>query len=676
MTNIIPVRLLSRTSSVTDWKCQRARYYANEIYGRGISKSTTSLALFTGIVLHDSLAAIATYHQRGEVVPIDTIATLAFNQIYDNLSVVPEGEMISSETEEFAKEQGSLTEGIIRGYFRHVWPRLLIQYPKIVAIEQEVEYKLEEPKTCHHCSGSSVETDENGNNEINCPMCGGLGSIGGFIFMAKPDLILEDPSGEWHYIEFKSTSYKKDSWINSWDSAVQLHSSVKAVEETMGRAPVDVTIVGMYKGYCLTPETPVLTSDLRWVTVGSLAVGDKLAAFEETSANNRSGGKSLREWREATVDATGRELMPCYEIELADGTKFTCTGEHKWLTASEFDGMGSAIWKTTETLSINKSRIVKLIEPWEGLGEFEPHDAGYLAAAFDGEGHLACHKFDRDGKGYSSLSLNFTQNPNPMMTHMEGLMSKYGITWSGNDRKGERKIQTLQIYNKIKVLSLLGKLRPKRLLPKLDFNDLGMVKFLPTRPVLVVGKKFVGLKEVVTLSTDTGTFIASGFASHNSSYGKQSSPFTYCYKKSGNPPFTQDQIEYAYKAGFKRYPTWELPGGVKKWIDDMPEQILGDQFPMTAPIFYNQDLVERFFAQRLIREVEIRNAMVDLNEHPENEQIILDTHFQQKFDVCQPSFGGYTCEYKKLCFSDVKEPLNEGFQLRDPHHERDRKQYE
>lgn len=374
MGKVFPVRLLSRTATILDWRCPRARFWGNEYLGRGISKSSTSLALFTGISIHDSLAAIATFHQRGEVVPIDIIAETAYQQIYDNLSTVPDGEMVSSETEDFAKEQGSLTEGIIRGYYRHVWPRLLAQYPKIVAIEQEVEYKMAD----------------------------------GFIFMAKPDLIMEDNEGEWHYIEFKSTSSKKASWINSWDTAVQLHSSIKAVEQTLGKAPIDVTILGMYKGY--------------------------------------------------------------------------------------------------------------------------------------------------------------------------------------------------------------------------------------------------------------------------ESYGKQSSVFCYSYQKKGNPPFSQDQIEYAYKAGFKRYGTWELPGGVKKWVEEMPEMILADQFPMTAPIYVNEDLVERFFAQRLIRETEIRDAMIKLEGHPYDEQSIMDTAFPQKFDMCVPSFG-WSCEFKKLCHSNVFDPLSEGFELRSPHHAREAEMY-
>src|SRR6185503_10738340 len=93
-----------------------------------------------------------------------------------------------------------------------------------------------------------------------------------------------------------------------------------------------------------------------------------------------------------------------------------------------------------------------------------------------------------------------------------------------------------------------------------------------------------------------------------------SSPFCYAYKKSGNPPFTQDQVQYDYKAGFRRSPTWEMAGGVKAWVASMPDNVLADQFPMTAPIMVNDALVDKFFKQRLYREMEIANAIPFINE--------------------------------------------------------------
>lgn len=359
---VFPVRLIDRTRTVTDWKCPRARYWGYEYLGRGIVKKGTSLPLFMGILIHDAMAAIATLTQLGKPVPIDEIADAARLDMVKNLT--DSLDVVIPEAMEFACEQAALTEGIIRGVYKHVWPRLMEMYPKIVYVETEMEYLLSD----------------------------------GYVFMTKPDLIVEDREGELVYLEYKSTSSKQEKWIQSWDTAVQLHSSIKATEATTGRKPSYVQIVGMYKGY--------------------------------------------------------------------------------------------------------------------------------------------------------------------------------------------------------------------------------------------------------------------------ESYGKQSSPFCYAYKKFGNPPFTQDQVQYEYKAGFRRFATWELPGGTKGWVDSMPENVLANQFPMTAPILVNDDLVDAFFRQRLAREREIANLPPDHNLYD------LDSVFPQKFDQCVPSFG-WSCEYKKLCHGRVDEPLQEGFELRTPHHARE-----
>jgi len=629
--------LFDRSRTVTDWKCSRAFFYNYKLNGKGIVPDGNPIELYLGTTIHDGLAVVADHHlNNGGKVDIDLIADTAREQVRGALSVDgPEGQAPSEDDANFASEQGALVEGILRGFYKHVWPGLMKAYPKIVAIEKELTYKYD-----------------------------------GLTFMARPDIILEDKDGGIWYVEYKSTASKDARWINSWQTAVQLHSTCRAIEQTLGVKPTGVIVQGLYKGYkCLVPETPVLTADLKWKPVGDLIVGEKLAAFEEESGNNRSGGKSLREWREAEVLKTGRANLPCYELLLEDGTKFVCSINHQWLTAYSGQGMGSATWKTTGEIRPGLTRIVKIIEPWKGLGEFDPYDAGYLAAAFDGEGCLASMQFDSLGKEYYSLGLQFSQNNNEMLSHVKSLLDKYSITWSGNDRVKARACQAVQLYGKIKLLSFLGKIRPRRLLPKLNFNQLGMIKDLVRKPVKVISKTFVGNREVVTLATSTETFIANGFASHNS-YDRQNSTFCYAFRKEGNPPFSQSQTLYTYKYGYNRVGTWTLDGGTKSWVEGMDEVLLADQFPTSPPIFINDTLVDAFFKQRAFREREIEMALNMMNAE-EDEKVrasILDCSFPQSFDNCTPAYGK-GCPYRKLCFGECKDPLKEGFVAREPHHQ-------
>lgn len=357
-----PLIFVDRSRTTTDWGCQRRRYLQYHYDGRGIVSGNIQLELFLGTTLHDALAAIAISHPNTD---IDLIASTAATQV---VSTLTEANGNGDDSVLFAHEQASLIEGLLRGYFKVVWPRLIDTYPEIVAVEQEMTYKV----------GDRI------------------------VFMSKPDLILGDREGNWTYVEFKSTSSKKEEWINSWGTAVQVHSTVRAVEETLGKAPIATIVQGLYKGYV--------------------------------------------------------------------------------------------------------------------------------------------------------------------------------------------------------------------------------------------------------------------------SYGKQSSPLCYAYRKSGAPPFTTDQFSYDYKPGYRRHPVWELDGGVKAWIDNMSDEILMSQFPQTPPIFVKDELIDSFFAQRQYREQEIAMALGMLNGLDEQEsKDILDISFQQKWDQCFPAWGR-ACPYREICHSGMTDPLSHGWEHRVPHH--------
>ncbi len=366
MTN--KLHFFSRSHVVSDWKCPRARYYNYEYQGKGLVKGQ-NMAFFLGTIIHDALASIA-YSQRDiGLVDIDLIATTSGQQVRDALNENLEPAPTKSN---YVNEQSTLVEGLLRAFHKHTWPRLMTQYPKIVAIEQELDLDL-------------------GN---------------GMVFMSKPDLILEDSEGEWHYIEYKSTSSKKDEWIQSWNTAVQVHSSIRAVEKVLGKAPIDVTILGLYKGW--------------------------------------------------------------------------------------------------------------------------------------------------------------------------------------------------------------------------------------------------------------------------TSYGKLSSPIVYAYKRNANPPFTKEDCSYEYKPGYKKVGVWELPGGIKEWIEGMPENILTETFPMTPPIMFNESQIDAFFRQAIMREQEIDEALDLIHwayEHDDQASAAatLDESFPQRFDMCSPAYG-FDCDYKHFCFGNVSNPAQLGFVPRVSHH--------
>ncbi len=212
-----PIKLYSKSSIERDWKCPRSYYWAYEHDGKGIQEQSKGLALHLGTALHDGLAVIAAKWKETGQVDIDVIAQAAYEQTFGPLyeAALADPKIEPSEKHVFASEQACLVEGLLRGFVKHVWPRLMRDYD-IFAVEEAMVYKH--------------------------------GSIG---MMVKPDLILKDKlTGDLWYFEYKSTSSKQDSWISSWATNIQLHSCVRAIQQDYPDESIGgVIIQGLYKGY-------------------------------------------------------------------------------------------------------------------------------------------------------------------------------------------------------------------------------------------------------------------------------------------------------------------------------------------------------------------------------------------------------------------------------------------
>ena len=262
--------------------------------------------------------------------------------------------------------------------------------------------------------------------------------------------------------------------------------------------------------YCVTPETRILTSDLRWVRADSIKAGDKLIGFDE----NPPKRYGQRKFNETLVEDVGEIERPCYEVTLNDGTKVTCSEEHQWLV---FTAGSRTIWKQTKDL-ISTDRIYKVCDVWEDLPQ--DYRLGYLSASFDGEGCIT----QVNGK---IQQLTFAQRDNAMLKQVKEYLTDFGFDYNANyyDKRKEAKGQDLVYKLFIKggkrvLLRFLGSVRPKRLLENFDPNQLGTVRCSngdlgsDIHP-RVESIKYVGTKKVIPIRTTSRTYVAEGLASHN-----------------------------------------------------------------------------------------------------------------------------------------------------------------
>ena len=272
---------------------------------------------------------------------------------------------------------------------------------------------------------------------------------------------------------------------------------------------------GVDMAACLAAETKVLTADLRYVELGSVKVGDKLIAFDEQPGGGE--GSAYRNWRCATVLQADKLMLPCYEVEMEDGTKFTASENHLWLTYAENDKR----WKKTSELVTNHhrpGRPTKIVKPLSVWKEETSWEAGYLAAAVDGEGHL--HQSQRDGG--SAVALGYAQRDNEMRAAVLSAMENMGFSMIEAARNGTDNtcIKHTVAGGRSKIMEFMGRVRPRRLLGKFNPEMLGVMH--APNAVAVKSVKFIGDHPVIGIKTDTKTFIAEGYASHNSEeYGYQ-----------------------------------------------------------------------------------------------------------------------------------------------------------
>ena len=246
-------------------------------------------------------------------------------------------------------------------------------------------------------------------------------------------------------------------------------------------------------GNCVAPETKILTSNLNWVKAGEVQAGDTLAGFDEKVPKS---GK--RRWKKSVVKSVKRVVKPSYRLTLSDGTTFVCSFDHQWL----IETLGRRKqWRATEDL-VDGWKMLRVSDVWD---KDTSYGAGYLSAAFDGEGSLGINQG-------GTLRLSFVQRENKMLEVVKKELQKRSIKYGNYHRKSSDCV-LLTINRKRDTLRFLGSVKPKRLFSKFDINLIkGFGAFAyPT----IVKKEFIGETEVISIQSSTRTYVAEGIASHN-----------------------------------------------------------------------------------------------------------------------------------------------------------------
>lgn len=250
---------------------------------------------------------------------------------------------------------------------------------------------------------------------------------------------------------------------------------------------------------CLDPNTRVLTTDLRWVPLKDVSVGDSLIGFPEELGKHAKSSSYVPTQVVSKVDLE----KPCYKITLEDGQTIIASDNHQWVTRKYKQ---KRKWVRTEHLKPGML-ISKVCSPWDAKPNLSEYERGYLAAMYDGEGWIT---------GQAG-QLGFGQNEGTIvLDHVLGLMRKAGYSFRSYtyDRTS---IMTYLVTSRWDSMKIIGQVRPPKMLAKSQMCWEGRRTYSAHQPAAVVKSvEFVGTRPVIALETTTKTFIAEGLLSHNS----------------------------------------------------------------------------------------------------------------------------------------------------------------
>lgn len=291
-----------------------------------------------------------------------------------------------------------------------------------------------------------------------------------------------------------------------------IHAAIEKQLRETGRVRAMI-LKGRQQGACLSPDARVLTASLEWKRIDDLVIGEEIIATDENTQITQSGAYAKgRKMRTATVDAVVRTRLPAYKITLDDGRTLICSGNHKWLVRGSQTQWS---WRSIEGPRAIRVgwKLRSVTETWDDPS----FDDGWFGGMIDGEGH-----FERRRAPATGLRLAVSQVDGPVLDRMRAHCEarKYGayVISDDGDRKtkfGGRPVHALCVSNTQSMFRIMGLSRPTRYVGMRWWEGLSMPDGGERE---IVSIEPVGELDLVDIQTSTGTFIAEGIVSHNSTY--------------------------------------------------------------------------------------------------------------------------------------------------------------
>lgn len=312
--------------------------------------------------------------------------------------------------------------------------------------------------------------------------------------------------------------------------------------------------------YCTPPDAPVWMADGTFKAIGDIEVGDTIIGFEKDPILEK--GKHPR-LRPAKVLATHHHVSEVLEVTLASGRTIRCTPNHRWLQGwKRVSGNGPRLMQFGEVAVGKKLRPVLTVPP--PLDPNLERDAAWLGGIYDGEG------------SGMFLSQSATANPD-VHAEIGRVLKKLDFEFVASDY-GYKILGGRSAYAKF-----LHYCRPTKrhltsagqrydYIQRMFYGTMGSPMHSWDE---IISVRSLGEGPVVSLTTETETYVVYGYASHNSlqswnAYGGLDIV--------GVNPTTRDELYRIIDARFRRTPKAlvlpQLPPVVRsvRWVEMGPKQ--------------------------------------------------------------------------------------------------------
>ena len=271
-------------------------------------------------------------------------------------------------------------------------------------------------------------------------------------------------------------------------------------------------------GFCVDPSTRVLTAECQWVPIASLKPGQEIVAVDEHVPGGRGKGRKMRT---AQVVAVGEVYRKAYRITFDDGREVICTDQHPWLSRKvatdckwrSLSGKGNQV---EGKLTVG-AQVRWITKPWDDQPNYED---GWMGGMLDGEGSMS-------RPSSSGAEINVSQVEGPAFARMEMYLHQRGYNYrTETDNKPERKskhgrepVHKLCISRMDEMFRLIGQTKPSRFIGRRFWEG----KDLPGQRTgigwaTIASIEELGEQAMIDLQTTTGTYIAEGFVSHNTTF--------------------------------------------------------------------------------------------------------------------------------------------------------------